>query len=80
MKRSTTLLAAALMVTAITGDTLAGEKRRPWNVIENANRESAQNPDSYGYHNAIMRYDFEDGELYQVYAAPLKLTDIQLEP
>lgn len=80
MKRSTTLLAAALMVTAIAGDTLAGEKRRPWNVIENANRESAQNPDSYGYHNAIMRYDFEDGELYQVYAAPLKLTDIQLEP
>ena len=52
----------------------------PQAVIERANLESKRNPDSYGYHNAIMKYDFEDGQLYQVYCAPLRITDIQLEP
>lgn len=52
----------------------------PQSVIERANHESQRNPDSYGYHNAIMKYDFEEGQLYQVYCAPLRITDIQLEP
>ena len=42
-------------------DILQKQDRELFEAI--ANRESAQNPDSYGYHNAIMRYDFEDGEL-----------------
>ncbi|TLU82325.1 MAG: P-type conjugative transfer protein TrbG [Chlorobium sp.] len=52
----------------------------PQSVIEKANHESQRNPDSFGYHNAIMKYDFEEGQLYQVYCAPLRITDIQLEP
>jgi type IV secretion system protein TrbG len=52
----------------------------PQSVIDRANHESQRNPDSYGYHNAIMKYDFEEGQLYQVYCAPLRITDIQLEP
>jgi len=53
---------------------------KPWVVIEEANKTSAQNPDSFGYFNAIMTYDFTPGYLYQVYTAPLKITDIQLQP
>ncbi|NTU98031.1 MAG: P-type conjugative transfer protein TrbG [Chlorobiaceae bacterium] len=52
----------------------------PQAVIEKANHESQRNPDRYGYHNAIMKYDFEEGQLYQIYCAPLRITDIQLEP
>ena len=53
---------------------------KPWAVIDEANKTSAQNPDSFGYFNAIMTYDFTPGYLYQVYTAPLKITDIQLQP
>ena len=52
----------------------------PVRVIEQANHNATKNPDYYGYDNAIMRYDYEDGQLYQVYCAPLRITDIQLEP
>jgi len=52
----------------------------PWQVIEHANSASAQNPDRHGYFNAIMTYDYTPGYLYQVYTAPLKITDIQLQP
>lgn len=80
MKRTITLLAAILIANGMTGVTTALASEKPWRVIDHANRESVQNPDRFGYQNAIMRYDYEEGQLYQVYAAPLKLTDIQLEP
>lgn len=80
MKRTIPLLAAILTANGMTGTTESVAAQRPWNVIEHANRESAKNPDRFGYQNAIMRYDYEEGQLYQVYSAPLKLTDIQLEP
>jgi type IV secretion system protein VirB9 len=40
----------------------------------------ASGPDREGYFNAIMTYDFAEGALFQIYAAPLRLTAIQLEP
>lgn len=58
----------------------AGETESPLQVIEKANHDAAQNPSSEGYFNAIMKYDYDPGALYQVYCAPLKLTDIQLQP
>jgi type IV secretion system protein VirB9 len=57
-----------------------GEKRPTWEVIEDANRKASARPDRDGYFNAIMTYDFADGALFQVYAAPLRLTAIQLQP
>jgi type IV secretion system protein TrbG len=57
-----------------------GEKKQPWNVIEDANRAATAKPDREGYFNAIMTYDFADGALFQVYTAPLRLTTIQLQP
>lgn len=53
---------------------------KPWQVIEQANKGASHNPSKYGYYNSIMQYDFTPGALYQLYCAPLKLTDIQLQP
>jgi type IV secretion system protein VirB9 len=80
MKAATPILLSAALFSATPAVSIAKAHEKPWQVIEHANRESAQNPDRFGYQNAIMRYDFEDGQLFQVYGAPLKLTDIQLEP
>jgi len=57
-----------------------GEKRQPWEVVDDANRKAAEGPQGDGYFNAIMTYDYTEGALYQVYAAPLRLTAIQLQP
>jgi type IV secretion system protein VirB9 len=56
------------------------ERRSPSAVIADANRKAALGPDRDGYVNAIMTYDFADGALFQVYAAPLRLTTIELQP
>jgi len=59
----------------------ARRERRPTSdVIDEANRRASAGPDRDGYFNAIMTYDFADGALFQVYAAPLRLTAIQLQP
>jgi type IV secretion system protein VirB9 len=55
------------------------EDQKPWEVIEKANKDASQNPSEFGYFNSIMQYDFAPGALYQIYCAPLKLTDIQLQ-
>ena len=59
---------------------LTGGGGRPSEVIDQANRKAASGPDSEAYFNAIMTYDFTPGALYQIYAAPLRLTAIQLQP
>jgi type IV secretion system protein VirB9 len=56
------------------------ERRPTSEVIEEANRRASAGPDRDGYFNAIMTYDFAEGALFQVYAAPLRLTAIQLQP
>ncbi len=53
---------------------------RPATIIETANHSARQAPDDHGYYNAIMTYDYDPGALYRLYAAPLQLTDIQLQP
>lgn len=52
----------------------------PIKAVQSANHAARHSPDETGYENAIMRYTFESGGLYEVYAAPLRLTDIQLQP
>ena len=55
-------------------------KKRPSDVIREANRKATEGPSPDDYYNAIMTYDYTPGTLYQIYAAPQKLTDIQLQP
>ena len=61
MKRTIPLLAAILIANGMTGVTTALASEKPWRVIDHANQESVQNPDRFGYQNAIMRYDYEEG-------------------
>lgn len=49
-------------------------------TIDRANQKARVKPNESGYNNAIMQYDFSAGALYQVYTAPLRITDIQLQP
>jgi type IV secretion system protein TrbG len=55
-------------------------KPYPADVVREANRKATEGPSSDDYLNAIMTYDFMPGTLYQIYTAPEKLTDIQLQP
>jgi type IV secretion system protein VirB9 len=49
-------------------------------VLDSANKKAALNPDREGYFNAIQTYPYDDGALYQVYSAPMRLTMISLQP
>jgi type IV secretion system protein VirB9 len=49
-------------------------------IVAEANRAASQAPARDTYFNAIAQYSFEPGSLYQVYAAPMRITDIALEP
>lgn len=53
---------------------------KPAETIDTANLMARQMPSEEGYFNAIMLYDYVPGALFQIYTAPGKLTDIQLQP
>jgi type IV secretory pathway VirB9-like protein len=48
--------------------------------VADANHKAAQAPESSDYFNAIVQYAYETGTLYQVFAEPMRITDIALEP
>jgi len=52
----------------------------PAQVVLEANHKASAAPDRGDYFNAIVQYSYEPGTLYQVYAAPMHVTDIVLEP
>jgi type IV secretion system protein VirB9 len=45
-----------------------------------ANREATREPAVHGFVNAVQIYPFVEGALYQLYAAPERVTDIALQP
>lgn len=45
-----------------------------------ANRSATREPAAAGFVNAVQVYPFAEGALYQVYAAPERVTDIALQP
>ncbi|RWD42770.1 P-type conjugative transfer protein TrbG [Mesorhizobium sp.] len=47
--------------------------------VENANIAARVEPRKEGYYNAIQIYPWSEGALYQVYAAPGRITNIALE-
>ncbi|WP_192357293.1 P-type conjugative transfer protein TrbG [Mesorhizobium mediterraneum] len=59
---------------------VAGDKRSPEERVADANKAATQQPTKYGYVNAVQVYPFTDGALYQLYAAPERVTDIALQP
>jgi type IV secretion system protein VirB9 len=48
--------------------------------VDEANGAARVQPTRAGYINAMQVYAFSDGALYQVYAAPGQITDIELAP
>jgi type IV secretion system protein VirB9 len=60
--------------------TAGGAKPSPQRVATDANHKATQAPDKSDYFNAIVQYAYESGTLYQVYAEPMRVTDIALEP
>ncbi|MDG4881984.1 P-type conjugative transfer protein TrbG [Mesorhizobium sp. WSM4884] len=59
---------------------VAEDKRSPEERVADANKAATQQPTKYGYVNAVQVYPFTDGALYQLYAAPERVTDIALQP
>ncbi len=55
-------------------------KPAPLQLAADANHKAAQAPGASDYFNAIVQYAYEPGTLYQVYAQPMRITDIALEP
>jgi P-type conjugative transfer protein TrbG len=59
----------------------AGKPKPPSRqVAADANLKASQAPDRSDYFSAIVQYAYEPGTLYQVYAEPMRITDIALEP
>jgi len=52
----------------------------PHVIVEKANKKARQEPASDDYFDAITKYQFSEGALYQVYTAPKHITDISLQP
>ncbi|WP_192182974.1 P-type conjugative transfer protein TrbG [Mesorhizobium amorphae] len=58
----------------------AEDKRSPEERVADANKAATQQPTKYGYVNAVQVFPFTDGALYQLYAAPERVSDIALQP
>jgi P-type conjugative transfer protein TrbG len=56
------------------------KKENSVDTVNAANTQATQTPRSANYINAIASFPYMDGALYQVYTAPLKVTDIELAP
>lgn len=56
------------------------DTRPPTERVDAANRAATLEPTKYGYINAIQVFPFTEGALYQLYAAPERVSDIALEP
>ena len=56
------------------------EPRDPARRVALANVAARVDPTRDGYVNAMQVFPFSDGALYQIYVAPLHVTDIALEP
>ncbi|MDR1057823.1 MAG: P-type conjugative transfer protein TrbG [Coxiellaceae bacterium] len=48
-------------------------------AIEAANKKAMKQPHSGEYINSIMHFNYMPGALYQIYSAPLNVTDIQFQ-
>ncbi|WP_054310781.1 P-type conjugative transfer protein TrbG [Mesorhizobium sp. 1M-11] len=59
---------------------VAAEKRSPEERVADANKAATQQPTRYGYINAVQVYPYAEGALYQLYAAPERVSDIALQP
>ena len=62
------------------GEASTEEADEPLARVETANAAARVEPRKAGYYNAVQVYPYSAGALYQVYAAPGRVTDIALQP
>ena len=56
------------------------DTRPPTARVEAANKAAIQEPTKGGFLNAVQLYQYNEGALYRLYAAPEQVTDIALQP
>jgi len=80
----TAVVAPSTQLRAMPPRNAAGSSGRPKpssrQAAADANLKASQAPDGSDYFNAIVQYAYEPGTLYQVYAEPMRITDIALQP
>ena len=54
-------------------------KIKPKVVVAKANEKAKQEPGADDYFNGIVKYDYSEGILYQIYTSPKHITDIRLQ-
>lgn len=59
---------------------LKSEALPPTARVKVANRAALHEPTSSGYLNAVQVYPFSENALYRLYAAPLQVSDVALQP
>jgi type IV secretion system protein TrbG len=52
---------------------------RPDIIVDTANKKAKQAPESDDYINSIVRYDYAEGIIFQVFTSPKNITDIRLQ-
>lgn len=72
-------LLAAIAVLGMTLPALAAESRDPKQSVGRANDAARVQPERATFLNAIQKYAWAEGALFQVYAAPGQVTDIVLQ-
>lgn len=64
----------------VADETPPPEAKDPARRVQQANAAAKVDPTRDGYVNAMQVFPFTDGALYQIYVAPIHVTDIALEP
>ena len=64
----------------VVDETPPQELKDPTRRVQQANAAAKVDPTRDGYVNARQVFPFSDGALYQIYVAPVHVTDIALEP
>ena len=64
----------------VADETSPPELKDPARRVQQANIAAKVDPTRDGYVNAMQVFPFSDGALYQIYVAPVHVTDIALEP
>ena len=64
----------------VADETPPPELKDPARRVQQANIAAKVDPTRDGYVNAMQVFPFTDGALYQIYVAPVHVTDIALEP
>lgn len=59
---------------------IMAQGKKPAQIIEEAAAMARREPAPDGYFNALQRYEYEQGVLYQVYSSPLHVTMLTFEP